>query len=165
MRGPPCVVARAGNHDTLCASQLHMILPILLVLCALPALVWAKDPASLYQMECQGCHLSDGGGGLDSIPALTNHVARFLDVPGGREYLLQVPGVALSPLSDEELADVLNWMLQTFGPPEPASRNAPYTVDEVARWRKQPLADVAKRRAELVLLMQQTGVAASIPKE
>lgn len=138
-------------------GRISATLPMALLLCALPVLVTAKDPESLYRMECQGCHLSDGGGGLDSIPALTNHVARFLDVPGGREYLLQVPGVALSPLSDQELADVLNWMLQTFGPPGPVSRNAPYTVEEIARWRKQPLADVAKRRAELVLLMQQPG--------
>jgi mono/diheme cytochrome c family protein len=130
-------------------------LPTMLLLCAMPTSAQAKDPQSLYQMECLGCHLSDGSGGLDSIPALTNHVARFLDVPGGREYLLQVPGVALSPLSDQELADVLNWMLRTFGPPEPASRNAPYSVEEIARWRKQPLADVEKRRAQLVLLMQQ----------
>jgi hypothetical protein len=107
-------------------------------------------------MECQGYHLSDGSGGLDSILALTNHVVRFLDVPGGREHLLQVPSVGLSPLSDQELADVPNWMLRTFGPPEPVSRNAPYTVDEISTWRKQPLADVAKRRAELVLLMQTT---------
>jgi len=43
-------------------------------------------------------------------------------------------------------------------PPQPVSRNAPYTVDEIARWRKLPLADVAKkRRAELVFLMQQPG--------
>jgi hypothetical protein len=136
-------------------SRITATLPIALLLCALPAALLAKDPESLYRMECQGCHLSDGGGGLDSIPALTNHVALFLDVDGGREYLLQVPGVALSPLSDQELADVMNWMLRTFGPPEPVSRNAPYTVDEIAHWRKQPLADVAKRRAELVWLMQQ----------
>lgn len=136
-------------------SRIAATLPIALLLCTAPVSSWAKDPESLYRMECQGCHLSDGGGGLESIPALTNHVARFLDVPGGREYLLQVPGVALSPLSDQELADVLNWMLRSFGPPEPVSRNAPYTVDEIAQWRKRPLADVAKRRAELVLLMQQ----------
>lgn len=135
-------------------TRISVTLPIALLLCAAPVSSWAKDPESLYRMECQGCHLSDGGGGLESIPALTNHVARFLDVPGGREYLLQVPGVALSPLSDQELADVLNWMLRTFGPPEPVSRNAPYTVEEIAQWRKQPLADVAERRAELVLLMQ-----------
>lgn len=147
--------AAAGRRSCIAAT-----LPMVLLLCALPISLLATDPESLYRMECQGCHLSDGGGGLDSIPALTNHVASFLDVPGGREYLLQVPGVALSPLSDQELADVLNWMLRKFGPPEPVSRNSPYTVDEIAHWRKQPLADVAKRRAELVLLMQQPGAGA-----
>lgn len=160
MRAAPCVVACTRTQDPRCVKLRCVILQIILLVCALPAWVWAKDPESLYRMECQGCHLSDGGGGLDSIPALTNQVARFLDVPGGREYLLQVPGVALSPLSDQELADVLNWMLRTFGPPEPVSRNAPYAVEEIAHWRKQPLSDVAKRRAELVLLMQQPGASA-----
>lgn len=122
-----------------------------------PAL-WAASPETLYRMECQGCHLSDGAGGLDSIPTLTNHVARFLDVPGGREYLMQVPGVALSPLSDQELADVLNWMLRRFGPADAVDRNTPFTVEEVATSRKQPLADVATRRAALVLSIQQAGV-------
>jgi hypothetical protein len=150
MRTAPSRLRRRG--------RITATLSMALLLCALPVTLRAKDPASLYQMECQGCHLSDGGGGLDSIPALTDHVARFLDVEGGREYLLQVPGVALSPLSDQELTDVLNWMLRTFGPPEPVRRHAPYTVDEVALWRQQPLADVAKRRAELVSLMQQPEV-------
>jgi len=142
-------------------------MPWPMLLCALPALMlWpmllrADNPESLYRMECQGCHLSDGAAGLASIPALTNHVARFLDVPGGREYLLQVPGVALSPLSDRELTDVLNWMLRRFGPADAVARNAAFTVEEVAAWRKQPLADVAKRRAELVLLIQQADAGAT----
>ena len=41
----------------------------------------------------------------------------FLTVPGGREYLVRVPGSAQSPLSDAELARVLNWMIRAFGPP------------------------------------------------
>jgi len=72
----------------------------------------------MYMMECQGCHLADGGGGINSIPALRNNVAKFPGVPGGREYLVQLPGVALSSLSDPDLTAVLNWMLTEFGPVE-----------------------------------------------
>jgi hypothetical protein len=105
-------------------------------------------------MECQGCHLADGSGGLNSIPALHNNVAKFPAVPGGREYLVQVPGVASSSLSDQEITAVLNWMLMKFGPAEWATRYAPYTVEEVSTLRKHPLTETGSRRAELALLMK-----------
>jgi hypothetical protein len=127
----------------------------ILMLCLQPLGVRAKDPAILYAMECQGCHLSDGGGGLASIPALSGHVARFLDVPGGREYLARVPGVASAPLSDQELTDVLNWVLRTFGPADAIARNQLYTVEEVARLRQQPMTEVSRTRAALVQLLEQ----------
>jgi len=36
----------------------------------------------------------------------------FMRVDGGREYLAQVPGSSQSPLSDQETADLLNWMVK-----------------------------------------------------
>jgi mono/diheme cytochrome c family protein len=123
---------------------------------ASPALL-AKDPQTLYMMECQGCHLSDGAGGLNNIPTLKNNVANFPAVAGGREFLVRVPGVALSTLSDQELADVLNWMLRQFGPLEVTALYPPYTGKEVAALRKQPLDDVANTRAGLVARMVQSG--------
>jgi hypothetical protein len=125
-----------------------------LVLCMLPVRLWARDPAINYMMECQGCHLADGSGGLQNIPALTNEVALFLMVPGGREYLVQVPGVASSSLSDREITDVLNWMLNEFGPVEVAEQYPPYTTAEEGVLRKQPLSEIAHKRAALVRLMQ-----------
>ena len=70
------------------------------------------------------------------------------------EYLVQVPGVALSSLSDQDITDVLNWMLEKFGPIEQARQSAPYTAVEVANLRKQPLADVTSKRADLMALMK-----------
>lgn len=110
-------------------------------------------------MECQGCHLADGNGGLEDIPTLNGHVALFLDVRGGREYLARVPGVAQSTLSDQDLTDVLNWVLNRFGPADALSRNLVYTVDEIARLRKQPMTEVSKTRAALVLLIEQRAAA------
>lgn len=137
--------------------RLHCILAswhILVVLSFLPSSLWAMDPATMYMMECQGCHLADGGGGLNSIPALRNSVAKFPAVSGGREYLVQVPGVALSSLSDQDTTAVLNWMLTKFGPVEWTSRYAPYTVEEVATLRKHPLTEIGSRRADLILLIE-----------
>ncbi len=110
----------------------------------------------MYMVECQGCHLAEGIGGLNSVPALHDSIARFLTVPGGREYLVRVPGVALSSLSDQDTTAVLNWMLRKFGPLELATQYAPYTVAEVARLRKKPLTEVVRSRADLILLMQQS---------
>lgn len=101
-------------------------------------------------MECQGCHLADGSGGVSSIPPLDNHVAKFLTVPGGREFLAQVPGVARSPLKDEEITAVLNWLLNEFGPQDIARSYPPYTVQEVGALRKNPLTEVKKTRAALL---------------
>jgi len=128
--------------------------PVLLFLfCA--ALSHAKDPALNYTMECQGCHNADGSGQGDVIPTLKNNMAKFLTVPGGREFLVQVPGAAQAPISDAETADVLNYMLQRFGPTDVAQQYPPYTTDEVARLRKTPLTEVKQRRAALVQLLKE----------
>src|SRR5262249_3268274 len=50
----------------------------------------ASGPALDYTLECAGCHRADGAGTPGSVPALRDSVARFLAVPGGREYLARV---------------------------------------------------------------------------
>ena len=66
-----------------------------------------SSPRINYILHCQGCHLADGAGTPDKVPALKNEVGRFLHVTGGREFLIQVPGTSQSPLSDAEVAAVL----------------------------------------------------------
>ena len=57
---------------------------------------WATEPAQVdYMLNCQGCHLPDGSGfPARQVPDLRNRMGSFLSVPGGREYLVQVPGTA-----------------------------------------------------------------------
>ena len=110
----------------------------------------AESARILYMLHCQGCHLPDGSGKPGEVPSLAGALGRFLSVPGGRAYLVQVPGSAHSPLSDAELASVLNWMVATFGPAEEALALVPYDAPEVARHRATPLVDVAATRAELL---------------
>ena len=107
-----------------------------------------------YKMECQGCHSADGRGQTDVIPTLKDHMAKFLTVPGGREFLVQVPGAAQAPLSDAETADVLNYMLRLFGPKQIAEKYPPFTEEEVAMLRKTPLTEVKQKRATLVKLIE-----------
>jgi mono/diheme cytochrome c family protein len=118
------------------------------LLAAAPAA--GESPRVLYMLHCQGCHLADGSGRPGEVPSLAGTLAAFLAVPGGRAFLVQVPGSASSPLSDAELAAVLNWMVAAFAPAQAAAGAAAYDAAEVARHRATPLVDVAGARAELV---------------
>ncbi len=102
-----------------------------------------------YMLQCQGCHLADGSGAPGSVPALNEFVGNYLLVPGGREYLIRVPGSALSPLSDARLAEVLNWIIRVFGPEHVAAEFVAFSAEEVARHRKAPLTEVEPLRSEL----------------
>jgi mono/diheme cytochrome c family protein len=101
-------------------------------------------------VHCQGCHLADGSATPGKIPALTGSMGRFLTVPGGREFLVRVPGTAQAPLSDREIADLLNWMLVEFSPDELPGRFERYTAEEVRRYRREPLTDVDGARRRLI---------------
>jgi cytochrome c551/c552 len=129
-----------------------------IALLALAGAAPAESPAINYMLQCQGCHRADGGETPGSVPPLAGLVARFLGVPGGREYLVRVPGSAQSPLADAELAELLNWIVQRFGPAEAAAGSAPFTEGEVARVRRPPLTHVgAVRRTLLEQLEADTG--------
>jgi hypothetical protein len=117
----------------------------------------AERPEIQYMLHCQGCHLADGTGSERGVPSLSGFVARFLTVPGGREYLVRVPGSAQSPLGDAELAALLNWMIGRFGPAEDAQGFLPFTASEVGRLRADPLVDVAAVRARLVRRIEAVG--------
>lgn len=128
--------------------MLKFIGVIVLALCACP--VWsAMAPKTHYMINCQGCHLADGSGQEGSVPSMKGQLHKFLAVPGGREFLVQVPGSANAPLNDAELAALLNWMLSNMSV-EGGFEFPPYTEDEVKMLRKTLLVDVMNTRAALV---------------
>ncbi len=111
-----------------------------------------------WTLNCQGCHRQDGGGSAATAPPLKGNVARFLSVPGGREYLGRVPGVATSALSDANLSEVLNWMLWRFDAAHLPKGFKPYTAAEIGRLRKRPLRlDAAPMRRELLEMVGRLG--------
>jgi hypothetical protein len=67
---------------------------------------------------------------------------------------MRIPGVAQSGLNDERLADVLNYMLQTFSKENLSADFQPYSGHEVSRYRRRVLLDPLKRRAEIVAAAQ-----------
>ena len=123
---------------------------LLLGLALLATTARAYGPETNYAIHCQGCHLADGSATPEKVPALAGSVARFLHAPGGRAYLVRVPGVANAPLSDAELAALLDWTLVRFDAASIPRDHAPYTAEEVARWRREPLVDVSEERARLL---------------
>ena len=108
-----------------------------------------------YILNCQGCHLPDASGSPGLVPRISNFVGNFLHVEGGREFIVQVPGSANAPINDQELTDVLNWMLHEFSKAQIPENFAPYTAEEVGRLRRQPLVDVNGSRAKLIEKIQQ----------
>jgi mono/diheme cytochrome c family protein len=117
----------------------------------------AYGPSVEYALNCQGCHRADGAGTPGSVPPLAGSVARFLAVPGGREYLVQVPGVAQAPLDDATLAGVLNWMLERFDKAHVPAGFTPYAAAEIATLRTKPLTDVEVVRRRLLAEIERTG--------
>jgi len=120
---------------------------LLAILCGTPA--FAGSAAQLYTMNCWGCHSPHAEGIPGSVPRLAHSMGYFLYLPEGRTYLVRVPGVANSPLNDQQIADVLNWMLETFSKNELPKDFAPYTVDDIRTHRPHPLLNVKDTRRGL----------------
>lgn len=121
---------------------------------ALPGVANAGQARIDYILKCQGCHQPEGDGDLAHTPPLKGEVARFLHVPGGREFLARVPGVASVDLSDARLAQLLNWTVQRFDRANVPASFEPYSAEEVARLRRQPLRlEREATRASLVAAM------------
>lgn len=102
-----------------------------------------------YQMSCQGCHAPDGSG-ANTVPRMRDQVGFFLATTAGREYLVRVPGSAVSALDDSDLAEVLNWIVQEFAGASVTVSFEPYTPQEVGRLRRHPLNEVVQYRAQLL---------------
>ncbi len=136
-----------------CVNRPVRFLPLVagaLLLHGTARLAHAYTPAVDYALNCQGCHRADGTETPGSVPALAGSVARFLAVPGGREYLVQVPGVSQAPLDDAPLAALLNWMLERFDAAHMPKPFVPYSAEEIGRLRKAPLTEVEGVRRKLL---------------
>jgi cytochrome c553 len=111
-----------------------------------------------WALNCQGCHRLDGSGSDATAPSLAGTVAKFLWAPGGREYLVRVPGVATSPLSDADLAEVMNWMLWRYDKAHLPSNFRPFTAAEMGPLRSRPLRlEAAGMRSDLLRKAEASG--------
>lgn len=131
-------------------SRQGLALSALLLICGASRTVAAYEPQVNYMLQCMGCHAPEGEGEPGRVPALRETLVPLASTPEGRRFILQVPGVAQSTLSDGELAELLNWMIRTLGAAPPSGGVAPYTAAEVARYRSRPLVNVRAVREKLI---------------
>ena len=116
-------------------------------------------PAQVYAKNCQGCH-GELGTSVKEIPTLAGRVGYFTRLPDGRRYLVQVPNVALNPSSDEDIAELLNWVLATYSRAQLPADFQPYTAAEVHELR-QARIDVVTERRRIVQELVASGSIAS----
>lgn len=110
-----------------------------------------------YTLFCSGCHTADGrGSGDPRIPDMRNALGYFAAVEGGREFLIQVPGVSTAPIKSKELAKIVNWMLRTFSGDQLPDDFKEFDEKEVERLRQYVLrSELGDTRKALVARIQE----------
>ncbi len=112
-------------------------------------------PATTYAANCAGCH-GQSGRSVGEIPSLVDRIGYFARIPEGRAYLVQVPNVAMSAVGDEDLAEMLNWLLNTYSAAQLPRDFRAYTGAEVTELRKVRIVPWS-RRQELVQALLAAG--------
>ncbi|RDI95492.1 cytochrome c [Meiothermus sp. QL-1] len=114
----------------------------------------AQGGAQLYQQNCAFCHGDSGQGRVGAYPPLAQHLPELIRTPEGRAHLIyvmlygmqgpvRVRGVnyngvmpAFPQLSDEQVAQVLNYVLTAWGNDRLLPQgHRPITAQEVANLR------------------------------
>jgi len=107
------------------------------------------DPRSDYLLHCAGCHQPNGRGLPPEVPSLVGPLGAIASSTEGRDYLARVPGASQAPLTDDELAAVLNWILAEFNGDTLPEDFRPLKGKEIGMSRSNVLSDPIKLRNEL----------------
>ena len=108
-----------------------------------------SGPQADYLLYCRGCHLANGKSTPPEVPSL-HELGPLLKSGRGREYIIRVPGVSQTPMSDERLAAVLNWVVSEFNADSLPDGFKPFTADEVGKARVNVLPDPKGYRAKIL---------------
>jgi mono/diheme cytochrome c family protein len=116
---------------------------------AIPAI---NHTVSNYLQSCGGCHGIQGRSAVGLVPQLRDRVGWFLCTPEGRQFIVQLPDVAFAGVSDQELADVLNFMMFDLGGASTPKSAKPYSAEEVKQLRENtPLRTGLRARRQAVV--------------
>jgi mono/diheme cytochrome c family protein len=152
--------------------------PVLLAWSARDAAAERSDGAALFSERCAVCHQAQGEGVAGMFPPINQTLGRFLIVPAGRNYLADVALFGLAgtitvggqryvgqmkvapPLTDQEAAAVLNYVLTTFDAESLPAEAAPYAAAEIAARRATPKSptELAKLRQEIAAELERLGM-------
>jgi hypothetical protein len=106
-----------------------------------------------YIENCGGCHGFDGDSEPADIPVLKDRVGYFMCTREGRDYLIRLPNVAHSRITDpQELADLVNFVVFAIGGKSVPKDAKPFTAAEVAALRKNAMTSISliQERARVV---------------
>ena len=103
-----------------------------------------------YMIHCQGCHLPEAVGFAGKVPRMNGFVGYFLHSQEGREFIVRVPGVATSSLPDDQLTELMNWLLRTYSAHQLPGDFVPFSVAEVAALRPDLEANPEKTRMRIL---------------
>lgn len=116
---------------------------------------------TLYLLRCSGCHRPDGQGAIPAgVPPFAGFMGPLTRDPMGRTYVTHVPGIAGSGLSDAQVAEVLNYVLDHLSAEDAAGRRR-FTEAEVRTLRAQSVPDVVAYRRGVVARLARQGVPAN----
>ncbi len=118
--------------------------------CAAAGAAGAYQPRVNFQLHCMGCHLGDGSGQPGRVPSIRRSLVTLSMSREGRDYIVRVPGVAQSPLSNEDTAVMLNWMVRNLSDLAVPSGFTEYSAAEIQGLRDRPLTQVKAVRARLL---------------
>lgn len=114
----------------------------------------ASSPRSNYVLHCSGCHGMKGLGTVEGgIPAFPGSVGHIVGTETGRTYVMHVPGVTGNSMSDAQIAEVMNYILDEW-----SEGGAHFTAEEVARRRSIPIGDVVAYRRKVVAELRRSGI-------
>src|SRR5262249_3727729 len=122
---------------------------VLLAVVSCGAVAGAFEPRINYMLQCMGCHTPDGSGTRGRIPSVKDTLVPLARSPEGRRFLIQVPGVSQSALSNGELAELVNWMISNLSV-ERTDDFERFTAAEVGEYRRDPLVNVRATRERLL---------------
>lgn len=118
-----------------------------------------------YVEHCAGCHGVQGISAPAKLPELRGRVGYMMCTPATRAYLLRLPNIAKSRLSDnQQLADMLNFMIFGIGGQSVLPGTLPFTASEVAHERKFALTSaslVTERKRHVETAIRECGAPAT----
>jgi hypothetical protein len=117
-----------------------------------PLMIDPEQAQSDFIEQCAGCHGVRGTTVPAKLPEIKDRVGWFMCTPGARAYLLRLPNVAHSRITDNgQLADLMNYVVFVLGGKSVPAGTKPFTAAELAHERQFPLTSGSLKAERLRL--------------